>query len=50
MGIPLGRKSNIRIGENMAKILVVDDDTAILDMIEAILNKDGHLGRVSKII
>lgn len=43
MGIPLGRKSNIRIGENMAKILVVDDDTAILDMIGAILNKDGHL-------
>ena len=27
----------------MAKILVVDDDTAILDMIETILNKDGHL-------
>ena len=27
----------------MAKILVVDDDTAILDMIGTILNKDGHL-------
>ena len=27
----------------MAKILVVDDDTAILDMIGNILNKDGHL-------
>lgn len=27
----------------MAKILAVDDDTAILDMIGAILNKDGHL-------
>lgn len=27
----------------MAKILAVDDDTAILDMIETILNKDGHL-------
>lgn len=27
----------------MAKILVVDDDIAILDMIGAILNKDGHL-------
>ncbi len=27
----------------MAKILVVDDDKAILDMIENILNKDGHL-------
>lgn len=27
----------------MAKILVVDDDTAILNMIGTILNKDGHL-------
>ena len=27
----------------MAKILAVDDDTAILDMIGTILNKDGHL-------
>ncbi len=27
----------------MAKILAVDDDTAILDMIGNILNKDGHL-------
>ena len=27
----------------MAKILVVDDDVAILDMIGTILNKDGHL-------
>lgn len=27
----------------MAKILVVDDDAAILDMIGTILNKDGHL-------
>ena len=27
----------------MAKILVVDDDAAILDMIGNILNKDGHL-------
>ena len=27
----------------MAKILVVDDDTAILDMIRTILSKDGHL-------
>lgn len=27
----------------MAKILAVDDDTAILDMIGSILNKDGHL-------
>ena len=27
----------------MANILVVDDDTAILDMIGNILNKDGHL-------
>ena len=27
----------------MAKILVVDDDTAILDMIGTILSKDGHL-------
>ena len=27
----------------MAKILVVDDDTAILDMVGTILNKDGHL-------
>ena len=26
----------------MAKILVVDDDKAILDMIESILSKDGH--------
>ena len=26
----------------MAKILVVDDDTAILEMIGTILNKDGH--------
>ena len=31
----------------MAKILVVDDDTAILDMIGTILNKDGH--QVTKI-
>lgn len=27
----------------MAKILVVDDEPAILEMIESILNKDGHL-------
>lgn len=27
----------------MANILAVDDDNAILDMIESILNKDGHL-------
>ena len=27
----------------MAKILVVDDDRAILDMIGTILSKDGHL-------
>lgn len=27
----------------MAKILAVDDDVAILHMIETILNKDGHL-------
>lgn len=27
----------------MAKILAVDDDTAILDMIGNILNRDGHL-------
>ena len=27
----------------MARILAVDDDTAILDMIGAILNKDGHM-------
>ena len=27
----------------MARILAVDDDTAILDMIGTILNKDGHL-------
>ena len=26
----------------MAQILVVDDDKAILDMVENILNKDGH--------
>jgi len=28
---------------NMANILAVDDDTAILDMIENILKKDGHV-------
>ena len=28
----------------MAKILAVDDEPAILEMIESILNKDGHLG------
>ena len=27
----------------MAKILAVDDEPAILEMIESILNKDGHL-------
>lgn len=27
----------------MANILAVDDDTAILDMIETILTKDGHI-------
>ena len=27
----------------MAKILAVDDELAILEMIESILNKDGHL-------
>ena len=45
MGKPLGRKQNIGIesGETMAKILVVDDEPAILEMIESILNKDGHL-------
>lgn len=29
--------------DNMAKILAVDDDTAILDMIGNILSRDGHL-------
>ena len=29
--------------ETMAKILAVDDEPAILEMIESILNKDGHL-------
>ena len=42
---PLGRKQNIGIEsrETMAKILAVDDEPAILEMIESILNKDGHL-------
>ena len=45
MGKPLGRKQNIGIEsrETMAKILAVDDEPAILEMIESILNKDGHL-------
>lgn len=43
MVIPLGRKQSDGIGGFMAKILVVDNDTAILDMVENILNKDGHL-------
>ena len=45
MGKPLGRKQNIGIEsrETMAKILAVDDEPAILKMIESILNKDGHL-------
>ena len=30
-------------GDTMAKILAVDDEPAILEMIESILNKDGHL-------
>ena len=44
MGKPLGRKQNIGIEsrETMAKILAVDDEPAILEMIESILNKDGH--------
>lgn len=43
MGKPLGRKQNIGIEsrETMAKILAVDDEPAILEMIESILNKDG---------
>ena len=32
----------------MAKILAVDDEPAILEMIESILNKDGHL--VTKVL
>ena len=45
MGKPLGRKQNIGIEsrETMVKILAVDDEPAILEMIESILNKDGHL-------
>ena len=45
VGKPLGRKQNIGIEsrETMAKILAVDDEPAILEMIESILNKDGHL-------
>ena len=45
MGKPLGRKSNIGIEsrKTMAKILAVDDEPAILEMIESILSKDGHL-------
>ncbi len=34
----------------MAKILAVDDEPAILEMIESILNKDGHLVNDSTII
>ena len=50
MGKPLGRKQNIGIEsrETMAKILAVDDEPAILEMIESILNKDGHPGYQSK--
>ena len=45
MGKQLGRKQNIGIEsrETMAKILAVDDEPAILEMIESMLNKDGHL-------
>lgn len=45
VGKPLVRKQNIGIGsrETMAKILAVDDEPEILEMIESILNKDGHL-------
>lgn len=43
MVIPLGRKQSDGIGGFMAKILAVDNDTAILDMVENILNRDGHL-------
>lgn len=45
VGKPLGRKQNIGIGsrETMAKILAVDYEPEILEMIESILNKDGHL-------
>ena len=35
--------------ETMAKILAVDDEPAILEMIESILNKDGHLVTLSLI-
>ena len=34
----------------MAKILAVDDEPAILEMIESILNKDGHLVTKNDII
>ena len=50
-GKPLGRKQNIGIEsrKTMAKILAVDDEPAILEMIESILNKDGHLVTLSLI-
>lgn len=38
----MGRKEIRRLGGNMANILVVDDDKAILDLINNILNKNGH--------
>lgn len=37
------RREQRRNADNMAKILAVDDDTAILDMIGNILSRDGHL-------